>query len=215
MPRRYPASFTLALLLALPLFLAPAARAQVWNEIGDAFPYTQAAQVTVGSGPLTGISGLLDQDADADVYCVRLVATPPAGTPLLWMNCAVMNGPNVYLFDPAGNGVATNYTCAAGQKQIVAPNVSLSPGTYYVAVSFTGWEPSSQTGGIWLSALPGQRAPDGPGAPGPLWGWGGTGVVQPLNPYLVGLNGTWFGYCDDATPAARGTWGALKIRYGW
>lgn len=203
----------LAILAAFLLALAPAAGAQTWNEVGDAFPYVQAAQQTVGSGPLTLINGTLDQDADADVFCVRLVATPPAGAPLLWMNCVVHNGPNVYLFDAAGVGVATNYTCQAGQKLIVAPNVSLPPGNYYVAVSYTGWEPSSLAGAIWLSALPGQRAPDGPGAAGALWGWGGTGLVQPMNPYSVGLSAAWFGYCDAATPSAKPTWGALKIRY--
>jgi hypothetical protein len=38
--------------------------------------------------------------------------------------------------------------------------------------------------------------------------------VQPSNPYLVGLSGTWFTFCDAATPSVRPTWGALKIHYG-
>jgi hypothetical protein len=209
-----PRSLTAALAVVLALAAAPAARAQIWNEAGDAGQLPVTAQITVGAGALTTINGYLTPDFyDSDVYCVHLTATPPTGLPLVYLNCVVIQGPNVYLFDSAGMGIATNYTCAGSQKAIVAPSTSLAPGTYYVAVSHWGWEPISSGGAIWLPSLLGQRAPDGPGAANPIIGWGGLPVPQPINPYSVGLNANYFTYCDASTPAMRPTWGSLKVMY--
>lgn len=200
--------------VALALAVVPAAQAQTWNEAGDAGQLAGNAQVTTGAGPLTTINGYLDPSFfDSDVYCVRLTATPPAGLPLLYLNCAVMQGPNVYLFNSAGIGIATNYTCSAGSKAILAPNFSLPSGNYYVAVSHWGWEPTSSGGAIWLPNVFGQRTPDGPGAANPISGWGGLPVPQQLNPYSVGLNANYFSFCDAATGTVKSTWGQLKILY--
>jgi hypothetical protein len=199
-------------LALLMMVLVPAARAQVWSEVGDAGDLVSTAQATVGSGGLTAIHGFLASPMDVDLYCIRLSAVPPAGQPLIGLQCAGLMDPSVWLFDAAGQGVFTNETCAGGNKTILAPSVSLAPGTYYVAVSYFGVGPSSAGGAIWLSALPGQRAPDGPGAAGPLAAWTGIPTVSPLNPYLLSL--TLMQYCDAATAVAPSTWGALRIRYG-
>ena len=198
-------------LLLLVLALAPAARAQVWSEVGDAGDLVASAQVTSGSGGLTTISGFLASPTDVDLYCMHLSAVPPAGQPLVSLQCVAFMGPNVWLFDATGQGVFTNATCALGNKTILAPNVSLAPGTYYVAVSYYGVDPSSAAGAIWLPALFGQRAPDGPGAAGSLTAWSGTPTVSPINPYLINL--TFMEYCDAATAVTTPTWGSLKIRY--
>lgn len=209
--RRFPAAaFALAL---LALALAPSARAQTWNEVGDAGDLVSSAQVTVGTTGLSAVNGSLQFDADVDVYCVRLNATPPAGLPLVWMNCVLINGPQVWLFDAAGNGIATNMLCSGGQKLIVAPNFSLTPGNYYVAVAYSGMEPQSAGGAIWVPNVLAQHAPDGPGAGQPLISWTGAANPQPQNPYSLGLYSSWFSHCDAATPAAKPTWGALKLRY--
>lgn len=200
---------------ALCLALAPAASAQTWNESPDAGQLPVLAQVTAGTGPLVTINGELQGDFDADVYCVRLLSTPPANLPLVALQCVMIQGPNVYLFDANGMGIATNYTCAGGQKAILAPNVSLPPGTYYVAVSHTGWNPASTGGYIWQPNVLGQRAPDGPGAASPVWGWGGLPAPAAINPYSIGLNVNYFGYCDAPTPAAKPTWGSLKLHHGF
>jgi hypothetical protein len=204
----------LAVLAAFLLTLAPAAGAQTWNEVGDAGSLVSSAQLTVGATGLSTINGSLQIDPDVDVYCVHLTATPPAGLPLVWMNCVVTNGPQVWLFDAAGNGIATNMNCQAGQKLIVAPNFSLAPGNYYVAVAYSGIEPQSAGGAIWIPNVLAQHTPDGPGAGQPLTGWAGAANPQPLNPYSLGFYGSWFGYCDAATASTRATWGTLKIRYG-
>ncbi len=213
-PKR-PARRLLAVLAAASLLaLVPAARAQTWSEIGDAGDLVGTAQLTLGSGGLATIFGALASPADADVYCVSLFASPPAGTPLVWLDCSATQGPNIWLFDALGQGVVTNETCAGGMKLLSAPASPLPPGNYYVAVAYYGYQPQSAGGDLWLLGPPGQRPPDGPGAGGSLVGWGGTGNVQPINPYSVGCNGSYVHYCDAAVPAGRPTWGTLKIRYG-
>lgn len=190
---------------------ATVAHAQTWNEAGDAGDLVATAQSTAGSGPLQTINGSLASPTDVDLYCVHLVAVPPANLPLVQLQCVVLQGPNVRLFDAAGNGVLMNETCAGGNKTILAPNVSLAAGTYYVAVSYYGVDPQSAGGPIWLAGVPGQRAPDGPGAAGALTGWAGNANVQPLNPYTISLS--FMGYCEAPTPALPRSWGALKAHY--
>jgi hypothetical protein len=209
--RIFPLILTSFAALALAIALVPGAQAQTWNEVGDAGDLVATAQSTVGSGSLTAINGNLGSPTDVDLYCIKMLSVPPAGLPLIQLQCVVNNGPNVWLFDAAGNGVFTNATCSSGNKTIVAPNVSLATGTYYVAVSYTGVDPQSAGGAIWLSGLPAQRAPDGPGAGGALTGWAGSAIIQPVNPYHIALN--FMSYCDAPTASGKATWGSLKIRY--
>jgi hypothetical protein len=209
--RRGHRSFALAIAL-LVLAIAPVAHSQVWNEVGDAGDLVSSAQVTAGSGGLTTINGILASPTDVDLYCIHLSAVPPSGQPLVSLQCVALMGPNVWLFDATGLGVFTNATCALGNKTILAPNVSLAPGTYYLAVSYYGLDPFSAAGAIWLPALFGQRAPDGPGGAGSLTAWSGAPTVSPINPYQINL--TFMQYCDAATALSTPTWGSLKIRYG-
>jgi hypothetical protein len=198
-------------LLALSLAVAPA-HAQIWTESPDAGDLVPTAQVTAGVGALTQIQGFLAAPTDVDVYCVRLATPPPALAALIGLNCAVIQGPNVWLFDAAGNGIGSNNTCSGGSKQIITPNTGLSAGNYYVAVSYYDYDPQSVSGAIWQPGPPFWRAPDGPGAAGTLTGWAGNPNVQPLNPYQVFLN-PGFTFCESATVTSSRTWGTLKIRY--
>jgi hypothetical protein len=192
--------------------LAPGAHAQVWNESPDAGDLVPTAQSTAGTGPLTQINGFLAAPTDADLYCVVLPTVPPQNLPLLQLQCVTDAGPNIYLFDAAGNGVFTNERCQFGSKTILAPGTGLSAGIYYVAVSFTGYAPESAGGPIWQTGLPGQRVPDGPGAAGSLVGWAGASpLVQPLNPYTINLTG--FTFCQAPTPVGGQSWGNLKAIY--
>lgn len=206
-----PRSLTFAAALVLALTAASGARAQIWTESGDAGDLVATAQSTIGSGVLTTINGALASPTDVDLYCIKMPTVPPAGLPIVQLQCVVINGPNVWLFDATGKGVATNATCAGANKTIVAPTVSLAPGTYYVAVSYSGLDPQSAGGAIWLPAILGQRAPDGPGAAGTLTGWAGTPLVQQINPYTITLG--FMNYCDAPTATLRGTWGSVKILY--
>ena len=206
--------FALACSLAV-LLAATGARAQVWNETGDAGSLIATAQITLGAGGISTINGNLAVPTDVDVYCVLLHATPPAGTFLMALNCFAFHGPGIWLFNSAGVGIATNLVCSAGNKTLLAPNVSLPAGNYYVAVAHDGVEPQSAGGAIWLSNVNAQHAPDGPGAAGALIGWAGTPNVQLPNPYTLTFNVNYFGFCDAATPTRKSTWGSLKLRYGY
>lgn len=204
----------LATALALVALLsASAAHAQIYVESGDAGDLVSTAQNTVGVGPLNQIRGSLASPTDVDVYCVRITVPTTPFTALIGLNCVVIQGPNVWLFDAAGNGIASNATCSGGSKQIIAPAAPLPPGNYYVAVSYFGYDPQSAGGAMWLPGPPFWRAPDGPGAGGTLIGWAGTPSVQPINPYQVFFNPDFFSFCDAATPVLRQTWGSLKLHY--
>jgi len=206
------ARYTLAALVLLCLAaVAPAARAQTWAETGDAGNLVATAQATVGAGAVTQITGSLPLSDDVDLYCIRLSSVPPAGTPIVQLFCAALQSPNVWLFDAAGNGVFTNETCAFGNKTLLAPSVSMTPGLYYVGVSYYNRNAVSSGGNIWIPGVLGQRTPDGPGAALPLTGWAGIVIMNPPNPYTINLSG--FGACDAATPTLQSTWGLVKSYY--
>jgi len=200
-----------ALILLGVAALAPTARAQTWTEVGDAGDLIATAQTTVRAGAITQITGSLPLSDDVDLYCVRLTSVPPAGTPLVQLVCVAQQSPNVWLFDAAGNGVFTNETCALGSKTLLAPSVSMTPGTYYVGVSYYNRNAISAGGNIWIPGVPGQRTPDGPGAAQPLSGWAGIVVMNPPNPYTINLTG--FAACAAPTPTLPGTWGRVKTYY--
>ena len=206
------ARYAFAALVLLGLApLSTTARAQTWNEVGDAGNLVSTAQITVGSGAITQITGSLPLSDDVDLYCIKLTSVPPAGTPLVQLACLLQQSPNVWLFDSAGNGVFTNETCAFGSKTLLAPSVSMTPGTYYVGVSYYNRNAISAGGNIWIPAVPGQRTPDGPGAALPLSGWAGIVIMNPPNPYTINLAG--FAACSAATPTLRSTWGLVKSYY--
>ena len=206
------ARYALAALVVLCLAsTAPTAGAQTWSETGDAGNLIATAQTTLGAGAITQITGSLPLSDDVDLYCIQLTSVPPAGTPLVQLACAAQQSPNVWLFDAAGNGVFTNETCAFGSKTLLAPSVSMSPGTYYVGVSYYNRNAISGGGNIWIPGVPGQRTPDGPGAALPLLGWAGIVIMNPPNPYTINLIG--FDACSAATPTLRSTWGLVKSYY--
>jgi len=194
--------------LVVQLGLAAGALAQTWNETGDAGPLPGTAQITVGTGALTTINGTLDSPSDVDMYCIQVQA--PTASFLARLLCVVIQGPNNWLFDATGKGVAANSMCAAGDKRILGTFV-LAPGKYYVAVSFDGVNPFSGADPIWVPANAGERAPDGAGAAGAVTSWQGSGNVQPINPYQILLSSV--EACAAPVPAAALTWGLLKAIY--
>jgi hypothetical protein len=210
--RYLPRSKMFAAIVLFALATATGVRAQVWNEVGDAGDLIGTAQSTAGLGPLTTINGALGSANDVDLYCIKIPNVPPAGALLVGLQCVMMQGPSVWPFDASGNGVFATSTCVAGYKAILATSTSLAPGTYYVAVAYSGMEPYSNGGAIWVPGSLPQRTPDGPGGAFPLSSWVGAGSAQPINPYTITLQ--YVAYCDTSTPTIGRTWGSLKIRYG-
>lgn len=200
--RRLPLLFATVLLAAVPLHRA---EAQVWNEVGDAGDLPATAQVTVGNGGLTTINGNLAAPDDVDMYCLDLNFQ---GASVVCLQCVVIQGPDVWFFDAAGNGIMATTTCQANCKQMI---LTVPPGTYYVAVSYDGMLPQSPSGPIWNASNQPQHPPDGPGAPGPVVAWAGSPIVQPINPYQIQLQN--FSYCAAPVPVHNTSWGRMKMIY--
>jgi hypothetical protein len=186
---------------------AAGALAQTWNESGDAGALPGTAQSTVGAGSITAIAGNLDSPSDVDMYCIQVQAPATFSARL---QCVVIQGPNLWLFDSMGKGVAANSICVGGDKRILSTFVSTS-GKYYVAVSFNGVNPFAGADPIWVPANTGERAPDGAGAAGAVTSWQGSGQLQPLNPYQVLL--TSVAACEAPVPTTPQVWGHLKEIY--
>ncbi len=206
-PRQPARSAAIALALVAIAALAAPAHAQVWTETGDAGDIPATAQVTAGNGPLTEIDGNLASPNDADMYCIHVTDVAAFSASLL---CVVIQGPNLWLFDASGKGVAMNSFCQASAKGVNGAFLS-GPGTYYLAVAYDPLYPYAVANAIWLNGYTPQRAPDGPGAASPVTSWAGPSTPQPLNPYQVKLLGATF--CEAATPVANHSWGQVKSIY--
>jgi hypothetical protein len=205
-PRSIVRALVLAVVIASPLPTHPAL-AQSWSEAGDAGPLPATAQTTAGSGALTTITGQLATDSDVDMYCINV--SDPSGF-FAGLLCAGHADPDLYLFNSSGQGIALATTCAGGYKSIPGAFVAL-PGTYYVAVVGSGG--SALTGGnaMWLPGLFATRPPGGPGAGGPVTGWGGAPIRQGTGTYQLNLWGV--SYCSSPVPARAPSWGAIKVLY--
>jgi hypothetical protein len=190
------------------LACAGAAKAQTWNEVGDAGSIPALAQTTAGLGNLTRINGTLSADTDVDLYCIQVNnrAAFSAG-----LNCLIQLSADLYLFDGLGKGIAVAQVCAAGNKAITSILLP-SAGLYYLGVAPHGAMAFAGPNAIWLAGSTSQRAPDGPGAAGSVNSWGGTPVVQPgFSSYGVDITGAVF--CNAVTPAGSPSWGRVRNIY--
>jgi len=206
-PSRIRSAVLLGLVLSA-LASAPA-RAQAWLEVGDAGDLPATAQTTVGSGALSQIVGSFAGPTDADVYCIRINGQQPF---VAGIQCLTFTDPDIWLFDSSGLGIVHNDVCQAGLTTITGLYVP-GPGTYYLAVAYGGRQALGPGAlAIWQTQLfTGERAPDGPGAPGPIVGWGGSGNPTTLTSYIINLQGV--DYCSQVVPARGRSWGTLKLLY--
>ena len=210
-----PPLIRVVLSFALVLLAAPVS-AQVWNEVGDAGQDIPFAQVTVGAGNLTQINGTLSDAYDVDIYCVQVgPAVDVPGLPVFSLQCVVNQGPNIWVFDANGYGIAMNETCQGGGKILTTNLVPTNTVTLYVAVSYYGMEAMTGAAAIWQTGVFGEHAPDGPDFSAPLVGWLGMPVVQPINPYTitVGTSGVTTSFCESPVPTQPESWGGLRLRY--
>lgn len=195
----------LVLVLGVLVTATPALAAD-WTEDGDATDLPPG-QTTVGEGTLDNIYGFLDAD-DADMYCIY-VEDPSV---FRATTCGNSWDTQLFLFDPDGIGLSFNDDDPGGcGLQSTVTGVYLpGPGTYLLAISSYDWDPAGANGDIWEDSPYGQeRAPDGPGAPGPVIGWGGTGFND--GDYTILLTGA--GFCDEPTATQETSWGQVKALY--
>ena len=176
--------------------------ASTWFEVGDAGKLPATAQVTVGSGPLTAISGAVETN-DADLFQISITGTTPFS--------AATNGElgsaadpafdtQLFLFNSDGLAVAGNDDHPGGSpggspfhSQILP--ISLTAGIYYLGISGFNNDPQSAGGAMFPSFLfnaqygPADGNPTGPGAGDPLSGWSDSGDS---GDYFIGLQGASF-----------------------
>jgi hypothetical protein len=161
-------------LLSCLLLTAGVASAQApWFETGDAGDLPATAQVPAGTGPLPAIHGSLTvQTDDADMFLIHI--DDPACFTATTCGGSLMDTA-LWLFDTNGIGISFNDDDPGGcglQSTLTGAFVP-APGDYYIAIS--GWDTDAADGAgleIWLDTPYGvERAPDGPGAPGPIAMW--------------------------------------------
>lgn len=139
-----------------------------WVEQNDAGELASTAQITSGVGELKDIDGKLDGAKDVDIYCINV--PNPA------MFDAITSAgydTQLFLFTLSGVALAMGDQYNGGNQGRVTGLFLPGPGDYLIAISRYNNDPvNSLNQLIWANTPRNtQRAPDGPGAPGPLAGW--------------------------------------------
>jgi hypothetical protein len=180
------------------------ASAQVWNEQGDAGDLPGTAQVPVGAGALSFISGVISDKGDADMYCIHIDGNNFGAS----LCDAAFFDTQLFVFTPAGIGVSHRDDFC--ELQSTLGEIQPGPGNVLLAISGYDKDPVNAAGSeIWEDGPFGdERVPDGPGAPGPVAGWIGFGDNGEYRIALTGVS-----YCADATPVRSTTWGNIKATY--
>ncbi len=194
--------FGLATVLILAASLAPG---QTWVEDGDA-PDLLTGQITVGPGVLTTISGTLTSGSDVDLYAIQI--DDPAGFSA--KTCGLTSIDScLYLFDENGNGVSMSEDGCGAASWITSQFVT-APGRYYLAMSAYDYDPRNAGGlEIWNDTPWGtERAPDGPGAPGPLASWAGSAGGS--GAYSIALTGASFAQQGPPPPTGACCYGEAQ-----
>lgn len=94
---------TITASILITLFAIPAVTAaSTWNESVDAGDTLLSAQWTVGTGPLTQITGILPHDADLDLFVIRIT---DATNFKAWRYAAQQTASDLGLFDANGYGI--------------------------------------------------------------------------------------------------------------
>lgn len=178
-----------------------------WDEIanggGDAGDLPGTAQVTMGVGALTMITG--DHPAnDVDMFAINIVS--PGSFSASTIGLTTMDT-QLFLFDSTGMGVTMDDddpSGVGGFQSIITGVFVSAPGLYYLAISNYNADPSSVGGLIWNNTpFDVERAPDGPGAGSPVISWSVSGGT--VATYGIALTGAEYGAVPEpATFAVLG-----------
>lgn len=201
----------LALSTILGVVSASPALAQVWAEAGDAGDAIATVQNPIGSGPLAAITGAVANASDADLYCIR-IDNPQAFRASTCLASALDT--QLWLFRPTGIGVSfdddSEAECAGDLQSTLTGRFVSAAGSYILGISGYNRDAQGANGLIWANTpFNIERAPDGPGAPGPLTSWTGTSGTGTYRINLAGVS-----YCEAATSVEPTTWGSIKGVYG-
>lgn len=164
--------------LTVAMLGGTAALAADWAEVGDAGESLATANITDGVGALTGITGVLNTNAEdlVDIYCIRIPDPSIFGATTVG---GASFDTQLFLFDVNGRGVTFNDDAPAGGtlQSTISGQFVPAPGIYFLAISRYDRDPvDSNEAAIWNDTpFAAERAPDGPGAANPLAEWSGGG----------------------------------------
>jgi hypothetical protein len=182
------------------------------NGGGDAGDLPSNAQIvyrpdqTPCQSPVTRISGVRADPADADMYVICI--TDPANFSASTVGLAGFDT-QLWLFRCDGTGVVHNDDSGGLQSRIDNSTGCLSglqAGTYLLAITGYNQDPVDADGNLlWNNSPFGEvRCPDGPGAANPMVGWTGSGGS---GNYGIALTGAYFvaqGGCEGGPGQCEG-----------
>lgn len=171
-------------LVSSVLFTSTLLHAQVWPEFGDAGNTPNSAQVPIGVGALTTITG--SAIGDADMYVIQI--NSPGAFSATTVGGAAFDT-QLWLFETDGHGVTFNDD-SVGTLSTISGTFVARPGKYLLAISPYDHDALAKGQEIWNDTPFGaERAPDGPRRREAVDGWGGVGGG---GAYSIALNGASF-----------------------
>jgi RHS repeat-associated protein len=190
--------------LVVLIFSMPAL-SSTWFEVGNSGALPSTAQVPVGTGPLTLISGFTSFGDFEDLYRIRIdepvlfsATTDPSFDPAADGDFDTQ----LFLMDENGFAVLANNDCAGcvGRSYLAPPATDGTgatipgPGIYYIGITGFPRRPVSPGGNIFDIPIPGGfteiSGPDGPGAGQPMTDWAGSTPENGF--YAIALTGCSF-----------------------
>ena len=170
---------------------------QTWTEVGDAGELPDTAQWTAGSGTLTQIKGRCP-GGDHDMFVIAV-------TDAARFKAQVTQGGDTKLavFTTTQDGIVFNDDTRvpnSGKSTLdfTQNGIPLTNGIYILALLNAGQMWANDAGGVWINQGPAgewddQRAPDGPGAPGPVTQYiGNVDGGNASDPFTIALAGAGF-----------------------
>lgn len=173
-----------------------ATSATIWVETNDAGELPRTAQNTVGTGPLTSISGELT--GDGDMYWIRIV--DPASFSARTGTSKSLNEPSIGIEDPQlfwfsrnGMGLLANDDFGVANQSWLGSDPSLTAGLYLLLITGWDYDPVSIRGKIFPDQAQINVGPAGPGGNHPIIGYTGfTRSPEGFGPYNLTMTGVHF-----------------------
>lgn len=161
-----------------------------YPETGDAGDLPATAQQAAGQfGSLNAIVGAIASTTDADLYIIEICDS--ANFSASTVGGATLDT-QLWLFRPDGTAIVFNDDHVGGTtlQSTITNQYIPGNGTYLLGISAYDRDPDGAGGAIWIDTpFRSERTPDGPGAPGPVIAWSGSGAS---GGYQINLTGACF-----------------------
>jgi len=133
--------------VALALSMQQSVQALTWAEVGDAGDLPGTAQLTVGTNPLTAITGAIGTSTDADMYRIH-ISNPAAFSATTVGTVGTLGDTQLFLFDLAGMGVYANDDNVGTRSTLPAGNINgpTTVGDYFIVITSWDTDPTSVGG---------------------------------------------------------------------